>query len=228
MKPLLKVIVTVTLAFYLKPVAAQDSKINLLPMYGGFKKSKALQRADADFLTYCDQNFPSRKEAAAQFAKRGWDFYYANDYSTAVKRYNQAWLLDSTNASAYWGFGVIEGNRQNNTDALRYFQTSLRLDPTNRRVFVDMGQALISRYLVMHYSPDLDVAIEKLQLYLADTSDVKVTTDAYMRMAVAYFFKKEYATAWKYADLTTALSPDAAHDWELLPELQKAAPRAPK
>lgn len=209
-------------------VSAQTAKsgdINLLPMYGGFEKSRALRKADAEFLAFCDQKFSDRRDAANQFAKRGWDYFYAGDPATAIKRYNQAWLLDSTNAAAYWGFGVIEGQRQHNTDALRYFQISLRLNPTNRRLLVDMAQALLSRFDATHYSPDLDAAISRLEEYLTDTSDAKATTDAYKKLAVAHFFKRDYANAWKYVDLTTALDATATHDWEFLPVLQKAAPR---
>lgn len=204
---------------------AREGDVNLLPMYGNEAKSRTLQKADEKFLAFCDLNFPSRKEAATYHAKKGWDFFYANDFTTAIKRYNQAWLLDSTNASAYWGFGVIEGERQHNTDALRYFQSSLRLNPANRRLLVDMSQALLSRYQVTHHSPDLDAAISQLQEYLTDTTDAKGTTDAYKRMAVAQFFKRDYVNSWKYVDLASALDATATHDWEFLPELQKTAPR---
>ncbi|MFC6223234.1 tetratricopeptide repeat protein [Hymenobacter artigasi] len=200
---------------------ASDGNINLIPMYGGFKKSRALQKADARLLA----DFPDRRVAATQFAQRGWDFFYANDFTTAIKRFNQAWLLDSTNASAYWGFGVIEGQRQHPTDALRYFQISRRHNPANRRLLIDMAQALLSRYDVTHHSPDLDTAVAKLQEYLADTSDAKGTTDAYMKMAVAYFFKHDYSNAWKYVDSASALDATATHNWEFIPELQKASPR---
>lgn len=59
-------------------------------MYSGEEKSRALQKADVAFLAFCDKNFPSRKEAAAYHAKKGWDFFYASDFTTAIKRYNQA------------------------------------------------------------------------------------------------------------------------------------------
>lgn len=205
--------------------AARNGDINLLPMYGGVEKSRALRKADAEFLAFCDQNFPSRKEAAAHHAKRGWNYFYANDYNTAIKRYNQAWLLDSTNASAYWGFGIIEGTRGHSTEALRYFQLSLRHNPANRRLLLDIGQALLDRYLLTRYMPDLDMAMQRLQEYLTDTSDAKGTTDAYMRLAAAYYFKRDYINAWKYIDQTRVLDATALDGWPLLTELQKAAPR---
>lgn len=200
---------------------ARSSDINLLPMYGKFEKSRALQKADANLLA----KFPNRKDAATQFANRGWDYFYINDLTTAIKRFNQAWLLDSTNASAYWGFGVIEGRRGHHTEALRYFQTSLRHNPTNRRLLVDIGQALLDRYLVTRHLPDLNTAMQQWQQYLTDTTDAKGTADAYMRLAAAYYYKRDYLNAWKYLDLTKALDAAAFQSWPMLAELQQAAPR---
>lgn len=203
----------------------RNGDINLLPMYGGVEKGRSLRKADAEFLAFCDKKFPSRKEAAAHHAAKGWEYFYANDFKTAIKRYNQAWLLDSTNASAYWGFGVIEGRQEHITEALRYFQLSLRYAPANRRLLIDISQALISRYLVTWYQPDLDMAMQRLQEYLTDTSDAKGTTDVYMRLAAAYYFKHDYANAWKYIDQTRAADASALQGWPLLDELQKASPR---
>ena len=47
---------------------ARNGDINLLPMYGGLEKSRALRKADAQFLAFCDQHFATRKEAAAHHA----------------------------------------------------------------------------------------------------------------------------------------------------------------
>ena len=30
-----------------------------------------------------------------------------NDTKTVMKRFNQAWLLNTNNPQAYWGFGII-------------------------------------------------------------------------------------------------------------------------
>ena len=96
---------------------------------------------------------------------------------------------------------------------------------TDVRWLVDTGQALISRYLVTRSLPDLDMAMQRLQEYLTDTSYAKGTTDAYMRLAAAYYFKRDYTNAWKYIDQTKALDAAALQSWPLLDELQKSAPR---
>ncbi|WP_201985456.1 tetratricopeptide repeat protein [Hymenobacter rubidus] len=204
---------------------ARSGEINLLPMYGGFKKSRALRLADARFLADSDQRFASRKAAAAHFAEKGWEFFRKDDLSTAIKRFNQAWLLDSTNASAYWGFGVVESSRHHNTDALGYFRQSIRHDPTNHRIFVDMALSLIDRYQTTSQVSDLEDAISLSQLYIANSHDTEAVIDAYERLAVAYFLKHDYVNSWKYVDSATALNPIAVQHWKVLSELQKAASR---
>ena len=198
----------------------RDGNINLIPMYGGVKKSRALQKADARLLA----DFPNRREAATQFAKRGWDYFYAKDPETAIKRFNQAWLLDSTNAEAYWGFGVIEGGRRHNTDALRYLQRSIQLNPTKKRILVDVAEALIGRYELTHQPADLDSALVQLRLFLLSIPDGKLTTEANMRFAVVYYLKRDYFAAWQYVDQVKFLNPAVITDWELIPRLEKDSP----
>lgn len=93
MQRLLRLVLPVVLLMKFSCATAQvarDGNVNLLTMYSGEEKSRALQKADVAFLAFCDKNFPSRKEAAAYHAKKGWDFFYASDFTTAIKRYNQA------------------------------------------------------------------------------------------------------------------------------------------
>ena len=102
------------------PLAAQpaaNSAINLLPRYGNAPKSAQLLRADAAFLAFCDKIFPTRKAAAAHVATRGWFFLRAGEANTAIKRFNRAWLLDSTHAGEptgasgpSWASGSKPGN----------------------------------------------------------------------------------------------------------------------
>ena len=190
-------------------------------MYGGVKKSRGMQKADARLLA----DFPNRREAATQFAQRGWDYFYAKDPETAIKRFNQAWLLDSTNSEAYWGFGVIEGGRRHNTDALRYLQRSIQLNPTKKRILVDVAEALIGRYELTRQPADLDSALVKLQFFVASAPDAKLTTEAYKRFAIIYYLKRDYSTAWQYVDRVKTLNAAAVADWELMPRLQQDAPR---
>ena len=121
------------LGFYLTAtnlIRAQSGSINLLPRYGNIEKSSAMLKLDEEFIDFCDKNFPNRQAASAYHAAKGWSFFGAGDYTTAIRRFNQSWLLDSTNANAFWGFGAITAIRLENDVSLQFFQKSYQLNPT--------------------------------------------------------------------------------------------------
>ena len=205
--------------------ASRKGDANLLPRYGAAPKSRALLKADAEFLAACDRDFPSRQAASSSYAQRGWAFFRVGDASTAIKRFNQAWLLDTTNAAAYWGFGAVAGLRKQYDASLRDFRISLRLNPANTRVLLDIAQTHIVRYLNDNQTSDLDAAISNSLLFLADSHDAQANTEAYLKLATASFYKQEYTGSWTYLDSATALNPDATRGWDLLPELIRVSPR---
>ena len=110
----------------LSPEADIWVPINELPMFGGYEKTAAQVDADERFLQTVLPSFAGDRAAAAEhFAQVGWNLYYGDDRSTAIKRFNQAWLLDPENAHALWGFAVICRERGNVHDALRYYRMAL-------------------------------------------------------------------------------------------------------
>ncbi|GAA3962292.1 hypothetical protein GCM10022407_06440 [Hymenobacter antarcticus] len=216
----------------LQPVAAQTlpkSASNLLPRYGNMPKRSELLVADQELLNYCDQKFPGRPEAAKAFSARGWDYMRAQDPVTAIKRFNQAWLLDSTDAGAFWGFGVVMGQRQQYDESLGYFQTAYRLDGSNKRLLVDMATTRLELYAAKKEAGLLDGAIHDLQLFLADSMDAKTNAlayvNAYSKLGAAYTFKQDYASAWKYVYLVENILPGALKGQPWLRRLKKEAPR---
>ena len=81
--------------------------INLLPMYGRVEKCKGQLEADENFFKQSDKEEPNRTTASMQMLENGWYYLHQKDYETAIKRINQAWLLDSTNIVVYASFVVI-------------------------------------------------------------------------------------------------------------------------
>ena len=81
--------------------------INLLPMYGRVQKCKRQLDLDAEFLKESDKKEPNRAKAAIDMMDLGWYYLHQGDTNTAMKRINQAWLLDSTNIAVYASFVVI-------------------------------------------------------------------------------------------------------------------------
>jgi len=126
------------------PASKADYPTNELPMYGHLAKTAAQKRADKKYISYMTRHFDSRAEAADSAAKAGWDFYYKGDRTTAIKRFNQAWLLDPENQLALWGFAGICQDRGQLDEAIKYFEMALRHGPANAMLERDYRNALLA------------------------------------------------------------------------------------
>lgn len=119
-----------------------DYPINERPMYGGLEKTAAQKRADKQYIKTATRGGRSREEAAEVAAQAGWKVFYEGDTVTAIKRFNQAWLLDSTNQHALWGFAVICGDRNEFEQAVRFFRMAIANGPQNPNLKRDYEFAL--------------------------------------------------------------------------------------
>ncbi|HBH26764.1 MAG TPA: hypothetical protein DDX54_05130 [Rhodospirillaceae bacterium] len=116
---------------------------NERPMYGG------------NYTPTIPRN-PFESQEVARVAWAAWE---AGDSATAMRRFNQAWVLDPDNAQAYWGFGLLTGQKLQDVGAdseagvlallqesAGYFDKALALEPGNGRLMVDAGVAQTGLY----------------------------------------------------------------------------------
>lgn len=179
-------------------------------MYGGIEKCKEQKQIDETFFKNCDKGFKTRKEASAYFASRGWDFFREKDYSTAMKRFNQAWMLDSANANVYWGFADLLSVQRNFHQALPFFERTIALNPSSVNIWQDAAQAYYNNYIDTKDLPSLNTCIIYLKKYLEKTS---ADATSYAWLADAYSNYSQKDSARKYVQLadaidTTAVSSD--------------------
>lgn len=111
--------------------ARSDYPINELPMYGHREKTPDQKLADQRYIEMMMSDGGSRSEGADSAARLGWNTYYAGDCARAMRRFNQAWLLDHDNQLALWGFAVIALERDNVAEAVQYFEMALQSGPEN-------------------------------------------------------------------------------------------------
>ncbi|MDR0823569.1 MAG: hypothetical protein LBN74_00620 [Prevotella sp.] len=113
--------------------------INLLPMYGKVEKCPLQLKADSAFLAYCDQQFQSRTEAFDFHRETGWRYMNEGDLDTAMKRFNQAWLLDKDNPSVYCCFGWLLGKKNKNEEAVLFFEKAVSMKPADVEILKFAG-----------------------------------------------------------------------------------------
>ena len=100
----------------------RQRSINEIPEYGNQPKSPEMLQADQQFL-----NTVKGKEQQAfdHMMNVGWSFFKRGDIGTAMKRFNQAWLIDSTRYESYWGFAAAEGRLNNLETSKHYYEKAL-------------------------------------------------------------------------------------------------------
>jgi Tfp pilus assembly protein PilF len=190
------------------------------PHYGDVKKSQAYIDLDNEFIQDAIKQFGTRKVAAKQHVSFGWDYIRKGDFSTAMKRFNQAWLLDSTLIDVNWGYGAVLGSTKEYNQAIFYLKKYADSNMKNPRVLIDLSTA----YLNYAYSlkdqgqneaSDLNIKNGKSCLQKYISFDDKFAF-AYKQLATAYYFENKMDSAKYYGKIAEKLDPKA-----LSPELKK-------
>nr|MBP7408390.1 hypothetical protein [Flavobacteriales bacterium] len=83
--------------------AALDMR--LAPRFGDRVKNAAQKESDAEFLRLMRAQDSVPRSASGQLVAHGFEMLRKGDLTAAMYRFNQAFLVDSTNTDAYWGYG---------------------------------------------------------------------------------------------------------------------------
>lgn len=197
-----------------------ESKINkrLLPRYGHIPKTVQEIKSDSDYVKQilALPQFKNRREASNHMIGLGFNYYYRPDFKTAMYRFNQAYLLDSTNTDIFWGYGAIYMAFGQYELARTQYSIGLSIDSTNTHLLTDMGTYFMEQYFVVALMPENDMVKEPkaeakrymdsalhylTKSYLLDTKDVNTT----YKLSICYWNIEDCNNAWKYYDLTIAL-----------------------
>ena len=125
---------------------AASYPLNEQPMFGGQPKTPAEQAADRKFFDSVAKLGYSRAQGSDKSVQLGWQYFFSkHDIATAMKRFNQAWLLDPDNGDAFHGFAVLVMARDNDAaqaDAL--FQQGLAKPRQLPGIYLDYGRFLLT------------------------------------------------------------------------------------
>jgi tetratricopeptide (TPR) repeat protein len=129
-------------------VLSREGKLNLVPMYGSglIEKPEEYKLFDVEFIEDAIKINGSRDSAIINYNKFGWSHLFSGDIKTSMKRFNQVWLLDSNNASCYFGFNVVLNLIKNDPDS--YFDSKLVKikEVENAQKYYVMGQQRDFKY----------------------------------------------------------------------------------
>lgn len=114
---------------------------NTVPMYGtkdygDYLAKQSKENLQNDNILIAQVTKEKTKEEASQEAVRlGWKYFFDDDYDTAMKRFNQAWLLDQSNYNVYWGYGEVLRKKTDFENSVIYFDKALAMYDENKARF---------------------------------------------------------------------------------------------
>jgi Tfp pilus assembly protein PilF len=118
--------------------------LNEQPMFGNQPKTPAMLAADQKLITDAAR-FGSRAETSDRNVALGWQYFsQKQDIATAMKRFNQAWLLDPDNGDSFHGFAIMVMERdQDEKAADDLFRQGIAKPRQSPGIWLDYGRFLI-------------------------------------------------------------------------------------
>jgi hypothetical protein len=184
---------------------AQDP--SLVPMYGGLDRQSdpVLKGADEALIEGTTKAFGSRAAASKRFTDEGFRFYFHDDISTAMRRFNQGWLLDPKNPDVFYGFMAVMNDVEKFCDARRFGEQAFALGlERSPETLADAGR---STTLCAMRDPSVDDAtktayIKQSSEYFSEALMLNPNSSyVYTMWATGSFAIGDYLTAWHYVDL---------------------------
>jgi tetratricopeptide (TPR) repeat protein len=200
---------------------AQD--INLQPKYGSVLKNDAQKAADTKFLASIDDYYKgNRKKAAEDVSSRGWQFLRQGNIPDAMRRFNQAWLLDNANGSAIWGMAAVQASAGKIAESLKLFGEAEGIVGNNIDFSVDYAKALGIAGAQAKNNALLNDAFSRFSRVYEKAPQHTLNLQNW---AITLFYVGNYAEAWKKVKLAEATPRRAEIDPNFIAALQSKMSR---
>jgi len=183
------------------------TNIRLLPKYGYITKSEGQIKADQEFINLALEKDSTNRKASAHLVQIGFNYLY-RDIKTAMYRFNQAYLLDSTNTDIYWGYGGVYMILGEYEKAKQQYLEGLFINPKNTHLLTDYATYLMTQFYALQpidkkgALTNLDSAIIFMtKSYQIDPTDQNTT----FKLSICYWNNGDCINAWKFYDICKAL-----------------------
>lgn len=215
---ILAVLVSVGLA-----VSTSHAADSLQPKYGGEPRTPGQEAADRKFLAEMDAHFKGdRRKAAQEATKRGWAFLRQGNVPDAMRRFNQAWLLDNTSGSALWGMAAVQGTRGKLDESLALLREAEGSMAGDVDFQADYARTIGMLGAQTRNKPLVEDALSRFARVHARAPEHTLNLQNW---AIILFYIGDYAGAWQKIKLAEA-TPQRQHlDPRFLSDLSRSMPR---
>jgi tetratricopeptide (TPR) repeat protein len=182
--------------------ASRRGEIDQVPMYGGMDRQSVpqLKQADEQLIAGTTKAFGSREKASDAFVDQGIRYYASNNYVMAMRRFNQAWLLNPNNPDVFWGFGMIFHDKGNVCEAKNMIDRAISLKLSKPSALADAGRIYT---LCGAGNQSLDFATKRRYFTTSEelyqkASSISPNNDYICgSWATAYYWRGDYARSWQ-------------------------------
>jgi len=177
----------------------KSENINLLPKYGLHPKTPAQKRADDKFLKTMDDSFNGDREKAAEAgASIGWKYLRKGEPKTAIRRFNQAWMLDQSNGSAIWGMAAYMGSKGKYVQSFELFEEAKKYMVDDVNFLVDYARTVGFAGIELKNDRYIQRALSSFEtLYEREPRH----TLNIQNWAIVLYYMGNYSEAWKKIEL---------------------------
>jgi tetratricopeptide (TPR) repeat protein len=173
-----------------------------LPMYGGMDRSAVpgLKDADEKFIADATALLGSREKASSAWAEQGFIYYHRNKLETAMRRFNQAWLLNPSNPEVFAGFASVLSDWGKNCEAQKILDVGFPIRGPIPDWFLPDAAVIYTVCAVQ--DPDLSASAKQRLLQKADALLARALASpapksyTLTRWASSLYIRGDYAGSW--------------------------------
>lgn len=173
------------------------------PMYGavGEKAQSDMVAKGRGGIDSAIAQFGSAPKASEGLVNQGFDFYQKGDLNNAMRHFNKAWLVNTNNPEAYWGFALVLTERNKFCDALTMANTA-QAQGASGAVFLTDAALIYTGCALEQKSTDFAVRTEYLAKSDAMFEQALESSAADKKEYVLYHWARalykrtDYAGAW--------------------------------
>jgi tetratricopeptide (TPR) repeat protein len=196
---------------------------NLVPKYGNLPKANWQKAADDAYIKATDEEYHGdRKKASMDTAMRGWQYLAGGDLEGAMRRFNQAWLLNDKNGIALWGMAAVETEWDKLDESLKLFAEAEKFVRSEINFSVDYARAVGLAGVKRKDDTLIKDALNRFErIYQKAPQNGRNLKN----WAMTLFGLEKYSEAWAKVKLAES-APDKGHlDPSFLADLQSHMPR---
>lgn len=186
-------------------LGAQEINPESLPMFGQpvIMRSDEVKKADEAFIKNAVAKHGNRTAASAAAVAQGWASMRSGQSATALRRFNEGWLLSPYSAGVFWGFGAVLSEQGKFLEAIEQLETARELMSNDAKQLVqllaDVGAVRSAYAAGLPRQRELERAQQFSAANQRFSESIEIDPDyapSWLEWAISLYDQERYSEAW--------------------------------